>query len=76
VERREYYLKPGDRVVHKRYPEWGVGKVLELWKGNLPGGGAYVKVIFEDGKVRIFDNSSFSSTYCRKVGLIKIKEGD
>jgi len=76
VEKRRFYLKPGDHVMHRRYPEWGVGKVLELWKGNLPGGSAYVKVIFADGKVRVFDNSSDSSTYWGKVGLIKIKEGD
>jgi hypothetical protein len=76
MEKRGYPLKPGDHVVHKRYPEWGVGKVLELWKGNLPGGRAYVKVIFEDGKVRIFDNSVDSSTYWEKVGIVKIKKGD
>jgi|YelNatPaOPRAMG01_1025707.scaffolds.fasta_scaffold51727_2 hypothetical protein len=76
MEKRGYSLKPGDHVVHKRYPEWGVGKVLELWRGNLPGGRAYVKVIFEDGKVRIFDNSVDSSTYWGKVGIVRIKKGD
>jgi predicted membrane GTPase involved in stress response len=35
-----------------------------------------VKVIFEDGKVRIFDNSVDSSTYWGKVGIVRIKKGD
>ncbi len=66
----------GDLVVHKRYPQWGVGKVIEVWKGNLPGGRAYVKVAFEDGKVRVFDGDLRSSTCCLKGGLMRLKGGD
>lgn len=66
----------GDLVVHKRYPQWGIGKVVEVWEGSLPGGRAYVKVAFEDGKVRVFDGDPKSSTCCLKGGLMRLKRGD
>jgi len=53
-----------------------VGRVIEVWRGDLPGGRDYVKVVFEDGRVRIFDNSLDSSTYCVRAGLVKLREGD
>lgn len=66
----------GDQVIHSRYPQWGVGRVIEVWRGDLPGGRDYVKVVFEDGRVRVFDNSLDSSTYCVRAGLVKLREGD
>lgn len=53
-----------------------MGRVVEVWNGELPGGKSYVKVAFSDGRTRIFDNSTDSSTYCVKTGLIKVRVGD
>jgi len=70
------FIRVGDEVVHCRYPQWGVGKVIEEWRGNLPGGRSFVKVAFEDGKVRIFDNDFRSSACCYWAGVRKLKKGD
>lgn len=70
------WFSVGDCVIHRRYPQWGMGRVVEVWNGELPGGKSYVKVAFSDGRTRIFDNSTDSSTYCVKTGLIKVRVGD
>jgi len=69
---RHLYIHVGDEVIHARYPQWGVGKVIEEWQANLPGGRSFVKVAFEDGKVRIFDNDFRSSSCCYYTGLRKL----
>lgn len=70
------FVRVGDEVFHARYPEWGVGRVIEEWCGNLPGSRSFVKVAFEDGKVRIFDNDFHSASCCYWAGLRKLRKGD
>lgn len=60
---RHTYLRVGDKVFHKKFKSWGGGIVIETWASNLPGGICYVRILFQDGKKRVFDNS-FDSVYC------------
>jgi hypothetical protein len=68
-ETRFLYLKVGDRVEHHRYPEWGSGIVLEEKNSVVQGGSSYVKIMFRDGQMRIFDNNFKNSTCCYHAGL-------
>ena len=63
------YLRVGDRVVHKNFRSWGGGIVVETWASNLPGGSCYVRILFQDGKKRIFDNSFDSACCCYYAGV-------
>jgi hypothetical protein len=68
VEKRTY-LHVGDRVFHKRFRLWGGGIVVETWSSNLPGGSCYVRIQFQDGKKRVFDNNLDSSCCCYYAGI-------
>ena len=68
-EIRHLYLKVGDWVVHRRYPEWGSGLVVEERNSSVQGGSSYVKVAFRDGQTRIFDNNFKNATCCYHAGL-------
>ncbi|MBW2039116.1 MAG: DUF3553 domain-containing protein [Deltaproteobacteria bacterium] len=74
---RHTYLQAGDSVYHRRYSQWGIGEVVEEWNPNLPGGLCFVKVEFQDGRLRIFDNDFKSLSCCYYTGLIRIdRRGD
>jgi hypothetical protein len=66
------YLRVGDRVFHKRFLRWGVGAVVEERRSELPGGFCYVRIEFQDGKMRVFDNNFKSSNCCYYAGVEKI----
>ncbi len=66
------YLRVGDRVYHKKHTRWGMGIVVEERRSELPGGFCYVRVDFQDGKVRIFDNNFRSASCCYYAGIEKI----
>ncbi len=68
-EKRFLYLKVGDWVVHRRYPEWGSGVVLEENNSIVLGGSSFVKIMFRDGQTRIFDNNFKNATCCYHAGL-------
>ncbi len=68
-EIRRLYLKAGDQVVHRRYPEWGFGVVLEEWNSGVVGGMSYVRVIFRDGQTRVFDNNFANECCCYYAGI-------
>ncbi len=68
-EIRRLYLKPGDQVTHLRYPEWGFGIVTEEMNSNVLGGVSYVRIVFRDGKTRIFDNNIENSCCCYHAGI-------
>ena len=68
-ERRCLYLKVGDWVVHRRYPEWGSGRVVEEQNSSVVGGLSLVKVTFLDGQTRVFDNNFKNATCCYHAGL-------
>ena len=73
---REYslYLQVGDRVYHKHYKRWGVGVVVEDRRSELPGGFCYVRINFQDGKLRVFDNNFKSVDCCYYAGIEKIDD--
>lgn len=70
------YLRVGDRVYHKKNLRWGVGVVIEERRSEVPGGFCYVRIDFQDGKVRIFDNNFKSENCCYYAGIEKIEVDD
>jgi hypothetical protein len=68
------YLQVGDHVFHKRFMRWGMGVVVEERRSELPGGFCYVRINFQDGKVRVFDNNYKSVNCCYYAGIEKIEE--
>jgi len=68
VEKRTY-LRVGDRVYHKKFRSWGGGIVMETWSSDLPGGLCFVRILFQDGKQRVFDNSFDSTCCCHHAGV-------
>ena len=63
------YLRVGDRVFHKKCKSWGGGIVMETRASDLPGGMCYVRILFQDGKERIFDNDLDSVCCCYYTGI-------
>ncbi|AKS22911.1 DUF3553 domain-containing protein [Leptospirillum ferriphilum] len=72
------FLRPGESVTHRDYPEWGRGSVLEISTSTIPGGAAYVRISFEDGQERTFFNDLDDSRCAYFMGLkrIDMREGD
>ncbi len=64
------YLQVGDKVFHKKFKSWGGGVVIETWSSDLPGGLCFVRILFQDGKKRVFDNSFDSTCCCYYTGII------
>lgn len=50
------YLRLGDLVTHRDYREWGEGRVIEEMTSTIPGGTCLVRIQFQDGRVRTFNN--------------------
>jgi hypothetical protein len=68
-EIRKLYLSVGERVVHLRHPEWGVGKVVEEMNSNIPGGISMVRIDFHNAGQRTFDNNMESLYCCYHAGV-------
>ncbi|OPY77486.1 MAG: hypothetical protein A4E64_01100 [Syntrophorhabdus sp. PtaU1.Bin058] len=68
------YLRVGDRVYHKYFKRWGLGIVVEERRSELPGGFCYVRINFQDGKLRVFDNNFKSGSCCYYAGIEKIDD--
>ena len=66
---KHIYLKVGDKVFHKRFRSWGCGIVTEARASDVPGGLCYVRIQFQDGKKRVFDNCLDSSCCCYYAGV-------
>jgi hypothetical protein len=66
---RPTYLHVGDKVFHEKFRSWGLGRVLEAWASEVPGGLCYVRILFQDGKSRVFDNGLDSSACCYYAGV-------
>jgi hypothetical protein len=66
---RHIYLRVGDKVYHKKFKSWGGGIVTETWVSDLPGGLCFVRILFQDGKKRVFDNSFDSACCCYHTGI-------
>jgi hypothetical protein len=63
------YLRVGDKVYHKKFRSWGGGIVIETWASDLPGGLCFVRILFQDGKKRVFDNNFESACCCYRTGI-------
>lgn len=63
------YLRVGDKVFHKRFKSWGGGVVIETQSSELLGGMCFVRILFQDGKQRVFDNSFDSACCCYYTGI-------
>jgi hypothetical protein len=67
--KKHTYLQVGDKVFHKKHKSWGGGIVIETWVSDLPGGLCFVRILFQDGKKRVFDNSFDSTCCCYYAGI-------
>jgi len=68
-EIRRLYLQVGDQVIHRRFPGWGYGVVVEERNSQVLGGSSYVKIAFVDGSTRVFDNNFANSCCCYHAGI-------
>ena len=68
-EKARLYLRLGDRVAHLNYEEWGVGVVVEEMTSVLIGGTCLVRIMFEDGQQRTFNNDLDSDICCYYFGI-------
>jgi len=68
---KRLFLRLGDRVFHVNYEEWGFGAVVEVMTSSVPGGTCLVRILFEDGKQRTFNNDMDSDLCCCNLGLRK-----
>jgi hypothetical protein len=63
------YLRLGDKCYHTSREEWGVGSVVEEMTSTVEGGTCLVRVLFEDGFQRTFNNDLDSDMCCYFMGL-------
>lgn len=68
-ERQRLYLRLGDKVAHLNYGEWGEGTVVEEMTSVRIGGTCLVRILFEDGKQRTFNNDLDSDICCYYFGI-------
>ncbi len=65
------YLRLGDTVTHRDYREWGEGTVVEEMTSTVPGGTCLVRIDFEDGRQRTFNNDLDAEACCYYFGIRK-----
>jgi len=63
------YLRLGDRVYHLSREEWGAGAVVEEMTSTITGGTCLVRILFEDGVQRTFNNDLDNESCCYFFGL-------
>ncbi len=68
-EPKRLFLRSGDLVYHLNYRAWGTGRVVEVMTSTLPGGGAFARVVWEDGKKRVFNNDLDHYQCCYFFGV-------
>jgi hypothetical protein len=66
---KRLYLRVGDEVNHLRYEEWGIGVVMEVMTSSIPGGTCLVRVRFQDGQLRCFNNDLDNEACCYYFGV-------
>ena len=68
-ESKRLYLRAGDTVYHMHHRGWGVGRVVELMTSTLPGGCAFARIVWDDGKKRVFNNDLDHYQCCYFFGV-------
>jgi hypothetical protein len=69
VQRPRLYLRLGDRVYHEGHQEWGLGAVVEEMTSSVEGGTCLVRILFDDGSQRTFNNDLDHEMCCYFMGL-------
>ncbi len=69
MSRARLYLRLGDRVYHADREEWGGGAVVEVMTSTITGGTCLVRVLFEDGVQRTFNNDLDHEMCCYFMGV-------
>ncbi len=73
---KRLYLRLGDKVAHRQHQEWGEGAVVEEMTSSLPGGTCLVRILFEDGQQRTFNNDMENELCCYYFGIRKYWQFD
>lgn len=68
-EKKRLFLRVGDEVTHQRYEEWGMGVVMEVMTSSVPGGTCLVRIRFQDGQLRCFNNDLDNESCCYYFGV-------
>lgn len=69
VEDSRVFLRVGDRVYQCYREEWGLGAVVEEMTSTIVGGTCLVRILFEDGVQRTFNNDLNSESCCYFMGM-------
>jgi hypothetical protein len=69
---KRLFLRLGDRVQHVTQEAWGLGVVVEVMTSIVPGGTCLVRILFEDGRQRTFNNDLDSDLCCSYLGMQKL----
>ncbi|HEY8518209.1 MAG TPA: hypothetical protein VIS07_22080 [Candidatus Binatia bacterium] len=73
---KRLYLRLGDRVTHIWHEEWGEGAVVEERTSIVPGGTCLVRLLWEDGQQRTFNNDLDNEQCCYFFGVRRIRSFD
>jgi len=73
---KRLYLRLGDKVSHRDYLQWGEGVVVEEMTSSVPGGTCLVRIDFQDGRQRTFNNDLDNPMCCYYFGLRKFWDLD
>ncbi|MDP3938561.1 MAG: DUF3553 domain-containing protein [Deltaproteobacteria bacterium] len=68
-QNKRLFLSAGDTVYHERNRAWGEGRVVELMTSTLPGGSAFARVQWTDGRKRVFNNDLDHYQCCYFFGV-------
>ena len=73
---KRIYLRLGDKVIHRSYEQWGEGVVVEEMTSSVPGGTCLVRIKFDDGRQRTFNNDMDNELCCYFFGVRRLWEMD
>ncbi len=66
------FLRLGDKVSHRDCRHWGGGVVVEEMTSTVPGGTCLVRIMWEDGRQRTFNNDLDADMCCYYFGVRKL----
>jgi len=70
------YLRLHDIVTHRDYRQGGEGRVVEEMTSTVPGGTCLVRIQFQDGRLRTFNNDLDAEACCYYFGVRKQWDAD
>ena len=66
------FLRLGDKVSHRDRRHWGAGVVVEEMTSIVPGGTCLVRILWQDGQQRTFNNDLDADMCCSHFGVRKL----